>query len=117
MLSFLAISTSSSAQNRQVSDKTSIEKARILTDKQKEQIDFSDDQEKQMFDINLRFVKEMDAISQEGRTMSTFRKLRDMSNRKDKEVNAVLNKDQFEIYKKLNKDIRSQMKANRGGNK
>ena len=117
ILSALAMATSGLAQNRETSDKTPEEKARMMTDKQKEKIDFSDDQEQQMFDINLKYVKEMEVIAQGGRSMSTFRKLQDMSSRKDKEVKTVLDKDQYKIYLKQKKDLRSQMRANRGGNK
>lgn len=114
ILSFLAMATSGFAQNREASDKTPEEKARMMTDKQKEKIDFSDAQEQQMFDINLKYAKEMEVIAKGGRSMSTYRKLQDMSSRKDKEVKAVLDKDQFKVYSKQKKELRSQMRANRG---
>ena len=114
VLSLLTMATSGFAQNREASDKTPEEKSRIMTDKQKEKIDFSDAQEQQMFDINLKYVKEMEVIAQGGRSMATLRKLRDMSSRKDKEVKTVLDKDQYKIYLKQKKELRSQMKANRG---
>ena len=114
ILSLLAMVTSGFAQNGEISNKTPEEKSRLMTDKQKEKIDFSDGQEQQMFDINLKYVKEMEVIAQGGRSMATLRKLRDMSSRKDKEVKTVLDKDQYKIYLKQKKELRSQMKANRG---
>jgi hypothetical protein len=114
ILSLLTMATSGFAQNGKVSNRTPEEKAQLMTDKQKEKIDFSDNQEQQMFDINLKYVKEMEKTSVGGRSMSTFRKLKDMSNRKDKEVKSVLDKDQYKTYLKQKEEMRAQMKANRG---
>ena len=114
ILSILAMATSGLAQNREASDKTPEEKARVMTDKQNEKIDFSDDQEKQMYNLNLKYVKEMEVITQGGRSMATFRKLKDMSGRKDKEVKNVLNKNQYKIYQRQKEEMRSQMRAKQG---
>ncbi|MEP2025446.1 MAG: hypothetical protein ABJH98_07885 [Reichenbachiella sp.] len=115
IISLLTMVTSGFAQNGKMSDKTSEEKARLMTDKQKEKIDFYDDLKQQMYDINLKYIKEMEVIVKGGRSMETVRKLRDMSDRKDKEVKTVLDKDQYKIYLKQKEDMRSQMRANRGG--
>ncbi len=114
ILSLLTMATSGLAQNREVSDKTPEEKARVMTDKQNEKIGLSVDQEQQMFNLNLKYVKEMEVIAQGGRSMATFRKLKEMSDRKDKEVKIVLDKDQYKIYLRQKEEMRSQMGANRG---
>ena len=116
ILSLLTIVTSGFAQNGKVSNKTPEEKAQLMTDKQNENIGFYDDQKKQMFDINLKYMKEMEVITQGGRSMATVRKLRDLSSRKDKEVKAVLDKDQYKTYLRHKEQIRSQMRSNRRGN-
>ena len=114
ILSLLTMATSGLAQNREVSVKTPEEKARVMTDKQNEKIGLSVDQEQQMFNLNLKYVKEMEVITQSGRSMATFRKLKEMSDRKDKEVKNVLDKDQYKIYLRQKEEMRSQMGANRG---
>ena len=93
---------------------TQAEKAQALTEKQNERIHFSDGQEKQMYDINLKYVKEMEKISAGGRSMSTMRKLKSMGDEKDKEVKKVLNGDQYSEYLEQKQEMQEQMKANRG---
>ena len=107
---FLTI-TSVSAQNPGASDMTNEEKARMMTDKQSEKLELNADQKGKMYDLNLKYIKEMQTISAGGRSMSTMMKLRDMSGRKDKEVKKLLEKDQYKQYKKLKKEMQAQMKS------
>jgi hypothetical protein len=102
------------AQGSKSANMTQAEKAQALTEKQNERIHFSDGQEKQMYDINLKYVKEMEKISAGGRSMSTMRKLKSMGDEKDKEVKKVLNGDQYSEYLEQKQEMQEQMKANRG---
>jgi hypothetical protein len=102
------------AQGSKSANMTQAEKAQALTKKQNERIHFSDGQEKQMYDINLKYVKEMEKISAGGRSMSTMRKLKSMGDEKDKEVKKVLNGDQYSEYLEQKQEMQEQMKANRG---
>ena len=102
------------AQSTNAANMTQAEKAQALTEKQNERIHFTDGQEKQMYDLNLKYIKEMEKISAGGRSMSTMRKLKSVSDEKDKEVKQVLNGDQYNVYLEQKKEMQEQMKANRG---
>ena len=102
------------AQSTNAANMTQAEKAQALTEKQNERIHFTDGQEKQMYDLNLKYIKEIEKISAGGRSMSTMRKLKSVSDEKDKEVKQVLNGDQYNVYLEQKKEMQEQMKANRG---
>ncbi|UZR97370.1 hypothetical protein [Chondrinema litorale] len=108
------LASSAYAQNGAMADMTSEEKAELLTEKQKEKIEFYDDQEEKMYDVNLKYVKEMESIVAEGRSMSTLNKLQSMSGKKDKEVKEILDKDQYKTYLKMKEDVRQEMRNRRG---
>ncbi len=102
------------AQMDGMSDLTPEERAQMATEKQKEQLNLTDEQTEDMYALNLKYMNEMMEIRKGGRSMSTMRKLRDMGSRKDKETKAVLDKQQYKEYLKMKDEMRSQMKARRG---
>ncbi|HHP7242968.1 MAG TPA: hypothetical protein ACFCUD_14940 [Cyclobacteriaceae bacterium] len=107
----IIISASVFAQDVDFRNKTPEEKADYITEKQKEKLSLDADQEKDMYALNLKYIHKMKDIMQEGRSYSTMRKLKSMSNEKDKETKKILTKDQYKTYKKLKEEIRTQMKA------
>ncbi len=97
-----------------MSDKTDEEKAQMLTDKQNETLSFYGSQATEMYDVNLKYLQEMQKIMAGGRSFATMRKLQNMGGQKDKEVKSILDKSQFKEYKKLKEEMREQMRAMMG---
>lgn len=106
----LLLGTSTYAQDRKMADATPEEKAQLMTEKQNEKLQFYDDQEERMYDINFTYVKEMEQITSQGRSRKTLMDLRDMSKRKDKEVKQVLDDDQYNTYLEMKEAMREQMR-------
>lgn len=112
MLSMLMmlLGTATYAQDRKMADATPEEKAQLMTEKQNEKLQFYNDQEERMYDINFKYVKEMEQITSQGRSRKTLMDLRDMSQRKDKEVKQVLDDDQYYTYLEMKEAMREQMR-------
>ncbi|MDX2134541.1 MAG: hypothetical protein SFV52_07135 [Saprospiraceae bacterium] len=95
-----------------MADMTSEEKAQAITEKQNQAIHFSDTQAQQMYNINLKYIKEMEkAYAAGGRSISTRNKLKSLDGQKDNEVKKVLDNEQYKVYQEKKKEIREQMKA------
>lgn len=95
-----------------------VEMAKMRTEKQKEVLNLNEQQEKLMYDVNLKYINEVQQIRTEGRSVSTLKKLMDMSNRMDKEVVTFLDEAQYKGYLALKeerrKEMMKQMKAQQG---
>ncbi len=95
-----------------MADMTNEEKAQAITEKQNQAIHFSDSQAKQMYNINLKYIKEMEkAYAAGGRSIATRNKLKSLDGQKDSEVKKVLDNEQYKVYLEKKKEIREQMKA------
>lgn len=101
------------AQSDEISQMSTEEKAELLTEKHKERLNLSDEQEKSMYEINLKYLQEMEAITAQGRSMGTMKKLRDMSDRKDQEVKKVLDDAQYQEFQKMKAEARENMRERR----
>lgn len=115
----LMTAASMNAQSVSLADMENLsndEKAQALTTKQAEELQFYDDQEQQMYDLNLKYILEMERIMAGGRNFSTMMKLRDMGGEKDKAVKKVLDKDQWKTYQKMQEAMRAELKARMRGN-
>lgn len=110
---FLVAISSSFAQDQTMSDLSPEEKARAMTDRQKEKLGLSDTQEADMYALNLKYTYEMTEIRQEGRSRSTLRKLKDMGARRDEEAKAFLSPEQFTQYQQMNAEMRARVKERR----
>lgn len=106
------------SQEEQKNDTAVVEMAKSRTLEHKETLNLSDQQEERMFDVNLKYIKEMQQIRTEGRSVSTLKKLLDMSDRMDKEVVTFLDEDQYKGYLKMKderrKEMMKRMKAQNG---
>lgn len=100
----------SQQESNKMGEGSSEERARTATEKQKETLGLSEEQEEEMYAHNLKYIKEMDVIMEGGKSMSTMMKLKDMSGRKDKEAKAILNKEQYKIYQKNKEERRAEMR-------
>ncbi len=100
----IGISFAVSAQSD--STKHSPEKrAKTMTDKMKTELTLTDDQYKQVYDINLKYAqKNQEAVGGEGTRMQKAKTLRSGNSAKNEELKAVLNSEQFEKYSALQKE-------------
>jgi hypothetical protein len=80
-------------------------RAKTMTDKMKTELTLSDDQYKQVYDINLKYAqKNQEAASGEGSRMQKAKALKSGNSAKNDELKAVLNNEQFEKYTELQKE-------------
>ncbi|MET0464338.1 MAG: hypothetical protein ABW007_14330 [Chitinophagaceae bacterium] len=100
----IGISFAVSAQSD--STKHSPEKrAKAMTDKMKTDLTLSDDQYKQVYDINLKYAqKNQEAAGGEGSRMQKAKALKSGNASKNEELKAVLNSQQFEKYTEAQKE-------------
>jgi len=97
-------------QEEQKNDTTAVEIAKERTEEQRETLSLSEQQEKLMYDVNLKYIEEMLVIRTEGRSVSALKRLREMSDRMDQEVVVILNEDQYTNYLKMKDRYRKEMK-------
>lgn len=105
------------AQAMGMADTSDEEKAQMLTEKQNEKISFYGIQEQEMYQVNLKYIQEMQRILAGGRSFSTMQKLQSMAGKKDKEVKLILDKKQFKTYRKMQDEMREQMRSQMGQGK
>lgn len=99
------------AQNSEIQNLTNEETALNLTKKQNEKMNFYNNQEQIMYDLNLKYLEEMQSIISKGKSFSTKRKLKKMGKRKDDEVKEILDDIQFRIYEDMKGEIRALLKS------
>lgn len=97
------------SQEQQKNDTSAVEMAKVRTEEQKKVLNLTEQQEELMYDVNLKYIEEMLEIRNEGRSVSTLKKLMDMSERMDKEVVVFLNEDQYKDYLKMKDERRKEM--------
>jgi len=76
----------------------------------KETLTLSEDQEKKVREINLRYAKEMASLYESDD--SKFKKLRKMNsskNKKEDELKSLFSKEQFKMYKKKSDELKEKM--------
>ncbi|MEM9076946.1 MAG: hypothetical protein AAGC43_07900 [Bacteroidota bacterium] len=87
------------------------EKAEMMTQKQVEVLALNQEQENGMFELNLKYIGEVEQIRSEGRSLATMKILKKMSDRWDKEVKELLTKEQFKAYMVNKEKMREAMRA------
>jgi DNA-binding helix-hairpin-helix protein with protein kinase domain len=102
---FLFVSASVFAQS------TPDEKAKALTDRQKTQLTLTDDQYKQVYDINLDFINKLGAVKEDGGgKMAKFKKLKELDKNRDASLQKVLTEEQFKKFQTVKQETREEMK-------
>lgn len=93
--------------------KTSEERALNLSNKMKTELSLSDSQYTKVHAINLKYAEKNNEImtSGEGR-LEMFRALKVSNEAKNKELKAVLTKEQFKKYKEMQKEHKAEAKEN-----
>jgi len=110
--------TVSMAQNRGGQNSTPEERAKSQTAELKELLDLKKDQEKKVYDLNLKTGKEMAALRSGGGDREGMRekygKMREESN---KEMKKILTEDQYKKYQKYQQERRERRGQGGGGNR
>lgn len=93
-------------QKKEMKEKMEAYRAELnLTDEQAEKVEV----------INSNFFEKLQSIrSGNGSRLEKYRELKDAANERDSKMKQVLTKDQYKIYKKHQKDMKSEMKSRRG---
>ena len=90
------------------------ERATRQTTRMKEALKLSPEQETSVSDINLKYAKQMQSVIETGgRNLKTAREAKSIMKSKDKELKAVLDKDQFKQYLTIKEEMMSKLKEQR----
>lgn len=82
-------------------------RAKGLTEKMKTELTLSDDQYNKVYAINLEYAQKNQAIMKgTGNKLSKFQTLKSQNEAKTKELKAVLTKEQFDKYQKMQKELK-----------
>jgi len=90
------------------------QRAKMQSDKMKEKLVLTDDQYKQVSDLNLVYAKKMDPIlhSDEGR-FKKYRQAKSLMDEKDKKLKVILTSDQYKQYEDFKKEMMDKMRDSR----
>ena len=81
----------------------------------KAELNLTDEQAEKVEVINSNFFEKLQSIrSGNGSRLEKYRELKDAANERDSRMKQVLTKDQYKIYKKHQKEMKSEMKSRRG---
>ena len=79
------------------------------------ELNLTDEQAEKVEVINSNFFEKLQSIrSGNGSRLEKYRELKDAANERDSRMKQVLTKDQYKIYKKHQKEMKSEMKSRRG---
>lgn len=82
------------------------QRAQMQSDMMKNKLALTDEQYKQVSDINLKYARKMDDLKQNGGgKFSKARKAKSIMSDKDDELQKVFTKEQFEKYETLKKEM------------
>jgi len=82
------------------------QRAQMQSDMMKNKLVLTDEQYKQVSDINLKYARKMDDLKQNGGgKFSKARKAKSIMSDKDDELQKVFTKEQFEKYETLKKEM------------
>ena len=117
---FMASFGSSKTANAQSSTRENIsisaeEMAKKQTAHMVERLKLTPEQETTISAVNLRYAQEMTTINQQGRSISTMKKMRAMNQRKTAEMKALLSEEQFVEYEKMVEEMKAQLRNRRRG--
>ena len=90
------------------------QRANLQTDQMKEFLKLSDEQAEKVSEINLKYANEVQEIYESKKSRSKKRQeLRDMIDRKDIELKAVLTGEQYKTYQAGKVEMRKRFKGRR----
>lgn len=110
LIAFLIFSFASSAQSAKT-EKTPEERAKAITEKMKTTLELTDEQYKKIYDINLKYAtNNNEIIHSPSSRMSKLKSLKATNKDKTKEIKPVLTEAQFNQYKAMQKELKSEAK-------
>ena len=92
--------------------KTPEERAEIINEWMKENLQPTDEQMSQLEALNLEYAKKMEPVKQISGKINKLKAARDISDEKDQKLKLVLTDDQFKIYQKKKKELREMARKN-----
>jgi hypothetical protein len=95
---------------RLVAKTTPEERAQFLTDLMKAELSLEQSQHEPVYEINLKYAREMeDIVLSDGTERTKAKGLRDMNAREEAELETVLREDQYQVYQEKKKQLREQV--------
>ena len=116
MLTFVALvafSIEGLGQAKDWMEKPAEERAQVLTDWMKNELQLTEDQETPVYDINLKYAQKGDKLKQSSeRKIDKFKKIKEYGKDKDEELKSVFTKEQYALYLDKKEEIRETIKEN-----
>ncbi|WP_053971413.1 hypothetical protein [Mangrovimonas sp. ST2L15] len=92
-------------------DQTPEEKATALTENMQEQIGFSDETYKKVYEVNLTFATKTQSLkTQDLSKMKKFQALKDLDEERDTSLKQILTEDEYDAFQDHKKENRKTMK-------
>lgn len=114
ILAVLLFAGNASAQQNRLNDTSAEERAQLQTQRMKETLKLDSLQLGQVASINLSYARKMDpVIAGSGSRLSKLKAYQQINASKEKELQRVLNPDQFKQFKQQQQQIREQLKKRR----
>lgn len=114
ILAVLLFAGNASAQQHRLTDTPAEERAQLQTQRMKETLKLDSLQLAKVASINLIYARKMDpVIAGSGSRLSKLRAYQQINTSKEKELQQVLNPDQFKQFKQQQQQIREQLKKRR----
>ena len=114
ILAVLLFAGNASAQQNRLNETSAEERAQLQTQRMKETLKLDSLQLAQVTSINLSYARKMDpVIAGSGSRLSKLRAYQQINASKEKELQQVLNPDQFKQFKQQQQQIREQLKKRR----
>lgn len=97
--------------------KLSEEKKKELQEKfdtYKTQLNLTEDQQEKVKAVNTAYFEELAVIKESGGSkLAKLKAFRRVSDKKDKQMKEILDKDQYNTYKKIQQEMKDEMKSKR----
>lgn len=118
LTTLVIVATLTNAQSQTRQSKLSEEQKQELKTKMeayKAKLNLSPEQETKVEEINMNYLEALAELKSEGGSkLSKYKKFKQASSDKDKQMKALLNKEQYEIYKQQQEEMKKEIKSRRG---
>lgn len=112
-LMFACLAITVTAQSRMTEEQK--QEARARYEAYKTKLNFSPEQSQKVESINSDFFEDLSRLKEEsGSKLSKLKKLKALSGKRDDQMKQVLDDRQYKLYKEQQKEMREQLRNNRG---
>jgi Spy/CpxP family protein refolding chaperone len=88
------------------------ERAKIQTDQMREKLNFTDEQDSSIYEINLKYARKIQELMKGEQERDEIRsKMGELMKEKDEELKGILTEEQFELYLNYKKELRGKKKG------